>query len=56
MFWIVLLLVAGIGIFINSFQLFFLALIGVLLVAWPLLTLPSLGAVIIWAIKQNLRK
>jgi hypothetical protein len=56
MIWIVLLLVAGIGIFVNSFRLFFFALVSLLIITWPFVAVPSIGAVIIWAIKHNLRR
>jgi hypothetical protein len=55
MLWIVLLLVAVFGIFINSFRLFFLALVAMAITAFPLVVLPSIGGIVIWLIKANWR-
>lgn len=56
MIWLLLLLLVCTGIFINSFQLFFLGLLVMAIKAAPQVVLPSIGAVIWWAIKVNLKR
>jgi hypothetical protein len=57
MIWFLLLLLLAVaGIFIDSFRLFLLGLLVLAIYAYPLVTLPSLGAVIWWAIRINLKR
>ena len=56
MTWFLLLLIVVTGIFINSFRLFFLGLLVIAIKAFPLVMLPSIGAVIVWTIKTSLRR
>ena len=56
MIWFLLLLLVCTGIFLNSFHLFFLGLLVMAIKAAPLVTLPTLGAIIWWAIKINLKR
>ena len=56
MIWFLLLLIVVTGIFINSFRLFALGLLVMATIAFPQVVLPSIGAVIVWAIKTNLKR
>jgi hypothetical protein len=56
MIWLLLLLIVMAGIFVNSARLFLLGLLVIAIKAFPLVMLPSIGAVIIWTIKTSLRR
>ncbi|WP_165787133.1 hypothetical protein [Pseudohalioglobus lutimaris] len=56
MLWLLLVLAIAASIFVDSFRLLLLSLIALLFRAFPMATLSSLCAVIIWAIKINLRR
>jgi hypothetical protein len=56
MIWLLLLLIVMAGIFANSARLFFFGLLVIAIKAFPQVVLPSIGAVIVWAIKTNLRR
>jgi hypothetical protein len=56
MIWILLLLLVVTGVFIDSFRLFILGLLVIGIKACPQVMLPSIAAVIWWAIKTNLRR
>jgi hypothetical protein len=53
MIWLLLLLIVMAGIFVNSARLFFLGLLIMAVNAFPQVVLPTIGAVIVWAIKTN---
>ena len=56
MIWVLLLLVVLTGIFINSIRLILLGILALLIRLCPVYTLSSMTAVLIWAVKKNLRK
>jgi hypothetical protein len=56
MIWFLLLLFVVAGIFIDSFRLLLLGLLVLAIYAFPLVTLPSLGAIIWWAVRSNLKR
>jgi hypothetical protein len=53
---IILVLLIAVGIIVNSFRLSLFALTALLIKAFPLVVLPGISAIAIWAIKVNLRK
>jgi hypothetical protein len=56
MIWLLLLLIVMAGIFVNSARLFFLGLLITAVNAFPQVVLPTIGAVIVWAIKTNFKR
>ena len=56
MIWLLLLLILMAGILANSARLFLLGLLVMATIALPQVVLPSIGAVIVWAIKTNLKR
>jgi hypothetical protein len=58
MLWIIffLTLVVVLGVLMDSFRLFSLGLLGLLIKAFPLTTLSSIAATVIWLIKINYRR
>lgn len=53
---LILLAAAVLAILANSARLFLLACLALAITLFPLVALPSIGAVIWWAIKTNLRR
>ena len=55
---LILILVAAavLAIFVNSARLFLLACLALAIALFPLVALPSIGAVIWWVIKTNLKR
>ncbi len=55
---LILILVAAavLAIFVNFARLFLLACLALAIALFPLVALPSIGAVIWWAIKTNLKR
>jgi hypothetical protein len=53
---LILVAAAALAIFVNSARLFCLACLALAIALFPLVALPSIGAVIWWAIKTNLKR
>jgi hypothetical protein len=58
MLWIIFFftLAVVLGVLMDSFRLFLLGLLGLLIKAFPLTTLSSTAAAVIWLIKTNYRR
>jgi hypothetical protein len=56
MIWLLLLLIVMAAICVNSARLFLLGLLIMAVKAFPRTVLTSIGALIVWAFKNNLRR
>jgi len=56
MIWLLLFFIVMAGILVNSARLFLLGLLVMAVKAFPRTVLTSIGAVIVWAIKINLKR